>query len=106
MAEEKTAEAELGLHRNRVLADVESAWQAWQTARSQAAAFERELLRQAEESHAIALAAYQDGVLGVVEYLEAQRTLANVRHDHARSLFDAHAALLLLEQAVGRDLGR
>src|SRR5919106_351164 len=38
MAEEKTAEAELGLHRNRVLADVESAWQAWQTARSQAAA--------------------------------------------------------------------
>jgi outer membrane protein, heavy metal efflux system len=106
LAEEKTAETELALHRNRVLAEVESAWHAWQTAQGQAAAFERELLRQAEESHAIGLAAYQDGALGLVEYLETQRTLANVRHEHARSLFEAHAALLLLEQAVGKDIGR
>lgn len=106
LAEEKAAEAELALHRNRVLAEVESAWHRWQVAQSQAAAFERELLRQAEESHAIALAAYQEGALGLVEYLEAQRTLTTVRHAHARSLFDAQAALLLLEQAVGRDLGR
>ena len=64
------------------------------------------MLRQAEDAHAIALSAYQEGVLGLVEYLEAQRTLADVRHEYARSLFDAHAATLLLEQAVGRDLGR
>ena len=106
IAEERTAEAELALHRNRVLAEVEAAWHSWQTARSQAAAFERELLRQAEESHTIALNAYQEGVLGLVEYLEAQRTLANVRHEYARSLFDAHAALLVLEHAVGRDPSR
>ncbi len=106
IAEERTAEAELVLHRNQVLAEVESAWHAWQTARNQAGGFERELLRQAEESHAIALHAYQEGVLGLVEYLEAQRTLATVRHEYARSLFDAQAALLSLEQAVGRDIGR
>jgi outer membrane protein, heavy metal efflux system len=106
IAEERTAEAELALHRNRVLAEVEAAWQSWQTARGQAAAFERELLRQGEESHAIALHAYWEGALGLVEYLEAQRTLANVRHEYARSLFDARAALLALEQAVGRDVSR
>ncbi len=106
IAEEQTAVAELALHRNRVLAEVELAWHAWQTARRQAAAFERELLRQAEESHAIALAAYREGAQGLVEYLEAQRTLTDMRHDHARSLFEAHAALLRLEQAVGRDVGR
>ncbi len=106
VAEEKSSEAELALHRNRVLAEVESAWHAWQTARVKTAAFERQMLRQAEESHAIALSAYQEGVLGLVEYLEAQRTLADVRHEYARSLFDAHAATLLLEQAVGRDVGR
>ena len=106
IAEEKTAEAELVLHRNRVLAEVEAAWHSWQTARTQAAAFERDLLRQAEESHAIALHAYREGALGLVEYLEAQRTLTNVRHEYARSLFDAHAALLALEQAVGRDVNR
>jgi len=106
MAEEKTAEAELALHRNRVLAEVESAWHASQTARAKTAAYERQMLKQAEESHAIALSAYQEGALGLVEYLEAQRTLAEVRHEYARSLFDAHAATLLLEQAIGRDIGR
>lgn len=106
IAEEKTAEAELALERTRVLADVESSWHAWQSARAQAASFERDLLRQAEESRAIALAAYQDGAIGLVEYLEAQRTLADLRQQYARSLFDAHAALLLLEQAAGRNLGR
>jgi len=106
VAEQKAAEAELAVHRNRVLAEVESAWHAWQTARAQPAVFERELLRQAEESYAIALAAYQEGAIGLVEYLEAQRTLADVRHQYARSLFDAQAALLLLEQAVGRDVVR
>jgi cobalt-zinc-cadmium efflux system outer membrane protein len=106
IAEEKTAQAELTLHRTRVLAEVESAWHAWQTARSQAGAFERELLRQADESHAIALQAYQEGALGLVEYLEAQRTLATLRHEYARTLFDAHTALVSLEHAVGRDLGR
>jgi len=89
-----------------VLAEVESSWHAWQTATNQAAAFERELLRQAEDSHAIALQAYQEGALGLVEYLEAQRTLATLRHEYARSLFDALAAFSALEQAVGRDLGR
>jgi len=106
VAEEKAAEAELAVHRNRVLAEVESAWHTWQTARAQPAVFERELLRQAEESYAIALAAYQEGAIGLVEYLEAQRTHADVRLQYARSLFDAQAALLLLELAVGRDVAR
>ena len=42
----------------------------------------------------------------IVEYLEAQRTLVDLRQQYARSLFDAHAALLLLERAAGRNLGR
>lgn len=106
IAEEKTADAEFALERTRVLADVEMSWHAWQSARAQAASFERELMPQAEESRAIALAAYQDGAIGLVEYLEAQRTLADVRQQYARSLFDAQAALLLLERATGRGLGR
>ena len=106
IAEEKAAGAELALERTRVLAEVESSWHAWQSARAQAASFERDLLRQAEESRAIALAAYQEGAIGLVEYLEAQRTLVDLQQQYARSLFDAHAALLLLERAAGRNLGR
>ena len=106
IAEEKAAGVEVALERTRVLADIESSWHAWQSARAQAVSFERDLLRQAEESRAIALAAYQDGAIGLVEYLEAQRTLVDLRQQYARSLFDAHAALLLLERAAGRDVGR
>jgi outer membrane protein, heavy metal efflux system len=106
IAEEKAAGVEVALERTRVLAEVESSWHAWQSARAQAASFERDLLRQAEESRAIALAAYQEGAIGLVEYLEAQRTLVDLRQQYARSLFDAHAALLLLERAAGRDPGR
>jgi cobalt-zinc-cadmium efflux system outer membrane protein len=61
-------------------------------------------VQQAEEVRAVALAAYQEGAIGLLEYLEAQRTLVDVRQRYAQSVFDAHAALLSLEQAAGRDL--
>jgi cobalt-zinc-cadmium efflux system outer membrane protein len=105
-AEEKVAHAEAAQHRQRVLAEVESAWAAWQTARTRVAAVESGLLPQATESLEIATAAYRDGAVGLLEYLEAQRTLADVRGEHARSLFEAQAARLMLELAVGRELPR
>ena len=105
-AEEKLAHAEAAQHRQRVLAEVESAWAAWQTARSRVAAVESGLLPQATESLEIATAAYRDGAVGLLEYLEAQRTVADVRGQHARSLFEAQAARLMLELAIGRELPR
>ena len=106
VAEEKVAQTETARHRQRVLADVESAWAGWQTARARVAAVESGLLPQAAESLEIARAAYRDGAIGLLEYLEAQRTLADVRHEHARSLFEAQASRLMLELAVGRELPR
>jgi cobalt-zinc-cadmium efflux system outer membrane protein len=104
MAEQRVAETELELQKTRVLAEVEAAWSAWATARAQATTFEAALLRQAEEARSIALTAYQEGAIGLVEYLEAQRTFTDIRQQYARSLFDAHAARLALEQATGQDL--
>lgn len=106
VAEEKVAQTEAALHRQRVLADVESAWAAWQTARGRVVAVESGLLPQAAESLEIARAAYRDGAIGLLEYLEAQRTLADVRLEHARSLFETEASRLMLELAVGRELPR
>lgn len=106
VAEEKGAQTEAAQQRHRALADVESAWAAWQTARSRVAAVESDLLSQAGESLEIARAAYRDGAIGLLEYLEAQRSFADVRHEHARSLFEAQASRLMLELAVGRELPR
>jgi cobalt-zinc-cadmium efflux system outer membrane protein len=104
VAEEKTARAEASLHRNRVLAELESAWAAWQTARARVQVLETALLRQAEESRDIAQAAYREGAIGLLEFLEAQRTLTDVRHEYARSLYEAQASRLAVELAVGREL--
>ena len=106
VADEKVAQTEAAQHRQRILAEVESAWAAWQTAQGRVAAVESGLLPQAAESLEIARAAYRDGAIGLLEYLEAQRTLADVRHEHARSLFEAQASRLMLELAVGRELPR
>ena len=104
VAEEKTARAEAALHRNRVLAELESAWVAWQTARARVQVLETALLRQAEESRDIAQTGYREGAIGLLELLEAQRTLADVRHEYARSLYEAQVNRLSVELAVGREL--
>jgi cobalt-zinc-cadmium efflux system outer membrane protein len=105
-AEEKMARTDLELRRNRVLADVESAYQSWQSARERITAFESGLLGQADESQAIAFRAYQEGAIELLGYLEAQRTRAEIHRQYLQSVFDARTALLVLEQAVGRELSR
>src|SRR5439155_10568415 len=57
-ADAKTAQAQLQLIKNRALAEVEAAYEAFQTARDQVQTFRNELLGQADESRMIALAAY------------------------------------------------
>ena len=90
--------------RNRALADAESAYRAYETARDQVATLQRELLQQSNESYTIALAAYQEGATELLALLEAQRTRADIRQQYYRTLFDYQTSILLLEQAVGRQI--
>lgn len=103
-AEEKIANTELAIARNRALAEVESAYRAYETARDQVATFQRELLQQANESYTISLAAYQEGATELLPLLEAQRTRADIRQQYYRTLFDYQTSILLLEQAVGKEI--
>ena len=106
VAEERMTRTELAQRQVRVLAEVEAAYRAWHSARERMQRFETGLLRQADESQSIALRAYQEGVIELVAYLEAQRTRADIRQQYLHALFDARVALLLLEQAIGQELGR
>jgi cobalt-zinc-cadmium efflux system outer membrane protein len=103
-ADQKIAQAQLQLVRNHALADVESAYEAFQTAREQVQTFRNELLNQAEESRSIALAAYQEGATALLPVLEAQRTRAEVRRQYFQTLFDYQVSLADLELATGKDL--
>ncbi len=103
-AEQKVANTELTIARNRALAEVESAYRGYETTRDQVATFQRELLQQSNESYTISLAAYQEGATELLPLLEAQRTRADIRQQYYRTLFDYQTSILLLEQAVGKEI--
>ncbi len=104
VADEKVAETEVALARNRVLAEVESAYRAYETARAQVGTFQRELLAQADESRDVAQFAYREGATDLLPLLEAQRTRTEIRQQYLRTLFDYQVSILLLEAAVGGEI--
>lgn len=103
-SDERVAEAELGAVRSRALAEVESAFEAYATARDQVLIFQDELLGQADQSQQIALVAYQEGASELLPLLEAQRTEAAVRQAYFETLLDYQSSLIDLELAVGREI--
>jgi cobalt-zinc-cadmium efflux system outer membrane protein len=103
-AEQRVAEANVRVARNRALAEVESAYRAYETAREQVKAYEAGLLDQADESREITLVAYKEGAAELVALIEAQRTRAEVRTNYYRALFDYNTALFQLELATGVEI--
>ena len=103
-AEQKVAETNLALARNRALAEVDAAYRAYETAREQVRAYEAGLLRQADESREIQLGAYQEGAAELITLIDAQRTRTEVRANYYRAIFDYYTSLFQLELATGTDI--
>lgn len=103
-AEQGVAAANLRLARNRALAEVETAYQAYETAREQVRAYETGILRQADESRDITFGAYREGVAELIALLDAQRTRAEVRANYYRALFDYQTSIFQLELATGTEI--
>jgi len=103
-ADTRTAEVRLQMARNRAVADVEVAYAALQASQELVAAFQNEILRQADESRAITLAAYEEGGTELLPVLDAQRTRSEVRQQYFKTLFDYQASIVALELAVGREI--
>ncbi|MBA3572890.1 MAG: TolC family protein [Pyrinomonadaceae bacterium] len=103
-AERKVAETNLHFARNRALAEVEAAFHACETAREQVRAYEAGLLRQADESREIQIAAYQEGGTELITLIEAQRTRTEVRANYYRAIFDYYTSIFQLELATGIDI--
>lgn len=103
-AEAAYAQAQHEARRQALLAELEQAYTGFALARQQVQAFEGGLLRQAQQSLRVAEAAYRFGERGIIEYLDAQRTLRLVRQDYANALFEARYALIELERLIGSDL--
>ena len=103
-AEQKVSETNLTLVRNRTLAEVDAAYRAYETAREQVRAYETGLLKQADQSREIQLAAYQEGATELITLIEAQKTRTEVRANYYRAIFDYYTSIFQLELATGTDI--
>ncbi|MCA1576641.1 MAG: TolC family protein [Acidobacteria bacterium] len=103
-AQQKVAETNLRLVRNRALAEVETAYRAYEAAREQVRAYEAGLLRQADESREIQLGAYQEGAAELITLIEAQKTRTEIRANYYRAIFDYYTSIFQLELATGTDI--
>jgi cobalt-zinc-cadmium efflux system outer membrane protein len=104
MADVNVTRAERAVVENRVRVDVEIAFRAYRAARDQVVTFRDQLLRQADESQLITLAAYEEGATELVTVLDAQRTRSEIQQQYFQKLFDYQAAILDLEMAVGQEI--
>jgi len=103
-ADIKSAQVRLQLVRSHAVAEVESAYAALQASREMVETFQSDLLRQADESRNITLAAYEEGGIELLPVLDAQRTRSDVRQQYLKTLFDYQASIVALELAAGREL--
>lgn len=103
-AEQRVAETKLQFVRHRALAEVEAAFRAYETAREQVRAYETGLLRQADESREIQLAAYQEGAAELITLIEAQKTRTEIRANYYRAIFDYYSSIFQLELATGTNI--
>jgi outer membrane protein, heavy metal efflux system len=103
-AEQRVVETNVRLVRNRALADVETAFRAYETAREQVRAYETGILRQADEARDITMAAYREGVADIVALLDAQRTRSEVRANYYRTVLQYYTSLFQLELATGVEI--
>lgn len=99
--ERMAAEQELVWAERQVFAEVEAAYEAARLLTEQANRLRGSFLGRAEESRRIALAAYQDGAVSLLQVLDASRTLSDARLTYYRTLFAQRQSLLELQAAIG-----
>ena len=98
------ADAQFASRRQQLLGEIDYAIAGYSIARQQVDAFESGLIRQAEQTVRVAEAAYRFGERGIIEYLDAQRTLRGVRQEYINALYEARYALIEVERLVGVDV--
>lgn len=106
------AEAQLEAERERLrIADLElaltqsleAAWQRYQIALAEVAAYESGILREAEAALRVAESAYRFGERGILDYLDARRTFRTARDELNATRYDLRAALVELERLRGAE---
>ena len=95
------AEQELLWAERQIAAEVGAASDAAALLAAQMADLRGSFLSRAEESRQIAVAAYQDGAVSLLQVLDASRTVSEARLTYYRTLFAQRMSVLELNAAIG-----
>ena len=102
---ERTAlEQELVWRERQVAAEVAASYEAARVLREQRARLSPSFIARAEMSRRIALAAYREGAVSLLQVIDASRTLADARLAWYRTLFAERECLLELNVVSGSEL--
>jgi cobalt-zinc-cadmium efflux system outer membrane protein len=101
VGERTAAEQEQAWAERQADAEVAAAYEAARLLSEQARRLRGSFLERAEESRRIALAAYQEGAVSLLQVLDASRTLADARLIYYRTIFTQRQSLLELQVAIG-----
>jgi outer membrane protein TolC len=104
LAQVQQANVALDQAKLQAMADVEKAYQAYQSSRQVLQVYTTEALAKAEESFRIAGVSYRQGATSLLELQDAQRTLNQTRVAANQAFFDYRMSLFQLEQATGKSL--
>ncbi|MBS2019200.1 MAG: TolC family protein [Deltaproteobacteria bacterium] len=91
---------------SRIAADVGAAYEAYLTSRAVVERYEGSLLERATKAREITEAQYGAGAITLTDFLDAQRSWAQVNSDYTRELVEYWTSLVLLERAVGKEIVR
>jgi outer membrane protein, heavy metal efflux system len=103
-ADRKIAETVLQQNKNKTLAEVETVFLSFETAREQVKAYQIGILQQAEELQNITFLSYREGATELINLLEAQRTRTDLRSNYYQALLQYYTSLFQLELVTGIDL--
>jgi cobalt-zinc-cadmium efflux system outer membrane protein len=83
-----------------LLQELDSAYQQFQIAASQADAFESGIVRQAQAALRVAEAAYRFGERGIIDFLDAQRVLRIARNELIAAQYDLQLAAVEIDRLL------
>ncbi len=102
-AERLKEESEVNLMyiRNTIMLELEKAYLDLRTTERRVKLFKTGIVSEAEEIFRIAAESYQEGAIGYIELLEAQRTLLEARREYIDALYEYQKSLAALIRAAG-----
>lgn len=104
MSDPYPEKVEAAMIRNRIFAEIESAYAAAEAHRERAVAIKSQQIAQSEYLRGVAASYYNENEAPLVALLEAQRTRWEVRREYRRALCAYYTSLAELEAAVGKQL--